>query len=59
MNSDIMLLSNQLIYENRLRCGSDEVARQSLVLPSRKACADIGTAACGDNCWVQALMEER
>ena len=59
MNEDIMLLSNRLIYEDRLRCGSEAVANQVLRLRSRKACRDISPATCGDDCWVQALMEER
>ncbi|KAF5366926.1 hypothetical protein D9757_010828 [Collybiopsis confluens] len=35
MNEDIMLLSNKLIYHDRLRCGSDAVARRSLSLPGK------------------------
>lgn len=58
MNEDIMLLSNRLIYEDRLRCGSDAVAKQALVLPHRKTCAEISDATCADSCWVQALMNE-
>lgn len=60
MNSDIMLLSNELIYENRLRCGSEDVAKQALVLPHRKSCRDIcAQASCDEDCWVQALLEQR
>lgn len=33
MNEDIMLLSNKLIYSDRLRCGSKEVAKRRLILP--------------------------
>lgn len=33
MNSEIMMLSNKLVYGNRLRCGSDYVRRQRLHLP--------------------------
>jgi DNA replication ATP-dependent helicase Dna2 len=33
MCSDIMLLSNTLIYEGRLKCGSDRVANQTLTIP--------------------------
>ena len=33
MNADIMALSNHLIYDGRLQCGSDAVADQSLSLP--------------------------
>ncbi|XP_015756273.1 PREDICTED: DNA replication ATP-dependent helicase/nuclease DNA2-like [Acropora digitifera] len=34
MNQDIMELSNTLIYENRLKCGTQEVARAQLQLPN-------------------------
>lgn len=61
-----MLLSNHLIYENRLKCGSEAVANQSLVLPNRKACAEWckdATCSKGDEgpeeCWIQGLMNER
>ena len=33
MNQDIMGLSNALIYENRLKCGTESVARAVLELP--------------------------
>lgn len=33
MNQDIMELSNTLIYENRLKCGTERVARAVLELP--------------------------
>ena len=53
MNEDIMLLSNRLVYENRLKCGSDQVAQQGLVIPNPQPCL----ASCGD-CWLQHLMKE-
>lgn len=60
MNEDIMLLSNHLIYENRLKCGSEEVASQGLVLPKRMGCAEMhGRVDCGGGCWVQDLLEEK
>ncbi|KAJ8085344.1 DNA replication endonuclease-helicase Dna2 [Marasmius tenuissimus] len=63
MNADIMLLSNKLIYGNRLRCGSEEVARQALVLPDRSFLQNIhnGTLGCsgGESCWIERLMDER
>ncbi|KAF5339801.1 hypothetical protein D9611_009204 [Ephemerocybe angulata] len=34
MNEDIMALSNKLIYGDRLKCGSVEVANRKLVLPN-------------------------
>jgi DNA replication ATP-dependent helicase Dna2 len=33
MNEDIMEIANTLIYNNRLKCGTPEVARSSLTLP--------------------------
>ncbi|KAG7095095.1 hypothetical protein E1B28_005882 [Marasmius oreades] len=61
MNADIMLLSNRLIYGNRLRCGSEEVARQSLVLPNKSFLQSLhretSTCSSGD-CWIEKLMSE-
>lgn len=34
MNQDIMELSNMLIYEHRLKCGTEGVARALLQLPN-------------------------
>ena len=61
MNSDIMLLSNKLIYSNRLKCGSDVVASQSLTLPSQKFLEFLHTkSTCRDvHCWMGKLMSER
>jgi DNA replication ATP-dependent helicase Dna2 len=53
MNEDIMLLSNRLVYENRLKCGSDQVAQQGLVIPNLQPCE----ASCND-CWLQHLIKE-
>lgn len=58
MNEDIMLLSNKLIYEDRLRCGNETIAKQTLQLPHQSACADIGKSTCGADCWIQGLLEE-
>lgn len=33
MNTDIMTLSNTLVYSGQLRCGSEAVAEGMLVLP--------------------------
>ena len=59
MNEDIMLLSNRLIYENRLKCGNEFVAKQSLVLPRRKNCQEIFGQTCSQPCWIQDLMAEK
>ncbi len=60
MNEDIMLLSNQLIYDNRLRCGSDDVAKQGLVIPNTSAThAAFGASKCeADSCWIESLLKE-
>ncbi|KAK0217033.1 AAA domain-containing protein [Armillaria fumosa] len=61
MNSDIMMLSNKLIYGDRLRCGSQVVASRSLVLPSRNFLKAIhgGKLTCHRNgCWIKQLMSE-
>lgn len=62
MNSDIMLLSNKLIYSDRLRCGSEEVAKQSLKLPNHDFLRKMhgGKLTCHQKgCWIQQLMSER
>ncbi|KAG1812287.1 Dna2-domain-containing protein [Suillus variegatus] len=60
MNEDIMELSNKLIYGDRLRCGSEEVAKSTLVLP--KGCMtgtlDLGACLCEDSCWLRHLLSE-
>jgi DNA replication ATP-dependent helicase Dna2 len=59
MNEDIMLLSNRLIYEGRLKCGSETVAGQSLALPGEKDCKSIFHEAECETCWVQDLFSPR
>ena len=56
MNEDIMLLSNRLIYEGRLKCGSEMVAKQSLNLPQSKPCQEIFNHASCEACWIQDLL---
>ena len=62
MNEDIMLLSNRLIYSDRLKCGSKEVAEKALVLPQRDKWEKyhISNSSCvvGD-CWMACLLDER
>ncbi|KAF7314319.1 DNA replication helicase [Mycena kentingensis (nom. inval.)] len=60
MNEDIMTLSNRLIYKDQLRCGTDEIAKQSLVLPDRAFVESLHKAqACHpEGCWMEALMAE-
>lgn len=62
MNEDIMVLSNKLIYGDRLRCGSENIARQGLVLPDRTFLHSLHTsiAPCHpEGCWIEKLMAER
>ncbi|KAI0635451.1 Dna2-domain-containing protein [Trametes polyzona] len=60
MNSDIMLLSNKLIYSDRLRCGSEAVASRSLSLPNEKFLDFIhAKSTCRTSpCWMKTLMSE-
>ncbi|KAG6382086.1 Dna2-domain-containing protein [Boletus reticuloceps] len=62
MNEDIMLLSNKLIYSDRLRCGSESVAKQSLVLPDKTfidTLCGAGGCLCSDGkCWLAQLLDE-
>lgn len=61
MNNDIMLLSNRLIYGDRLRCGSSEVAKRSLVLPNSAFLAKMhGSSTCPrEACWIEHLLDEK
>ncbi|KAJ7863097.1 DNA replication factor Dna2-domain-containing protein [Mycena olivaceomarginata] len=60
MNEDIMTLSNKLIYGDRLSCGSEAVANQSLVLPDTRFLDNMHIAkSChADGCWIDRLMAE-
>jgi DNA replication ATP-dependent helicase Dna2 len=61
MNADIMLLSNRLIYNDRLNCGNQTVANQSLILPNDAFIQSIhtSTSPCEDQCWMKELMLPR
>ena len=63
MNKDIMLLSNRLIYGDRLRCGSEMVANRTLDIPDRQLLQRMhrnAKSTCrGGNCWIEQLMSER
>ncbi len=64
MNEDIMLLSNRLIYSDRLRCGSQEVATRSLRLPNTGPLSTLHTvSSCPKvdcwmerRCWVKGIL---
>jgi DNA replication ATP-dependent helicase Dna2 len=54
MNADIMSLSNTLIYDNRLKCGSKDIANQTLELP------DPDSHGCQtDSCWIAQTLQPR
>lgn len=66
MNEDIMLLSNRLIYSDRLQCGNEEVAKSVLRLENR-AFLDTLHREQGkrqeckgsEQCWLECLAAER
>ncbi|KAG2136828.1 Dna2-domain-containing protein [Suillus cothurnatus] len=60
MNEDIMQLSNKLIYGDRLRCGSEEVAKRTLVLPNKFMTDKLDPAMClcEESCWLRYLLSE-
>ncbi len=52
-----MSLSNRLIYGDRLKCGSEAVAKQKLVLP-KNVKEVLGDHPCvGAPCWLEALLD--
>ena len=61
MNEDIMLLSNKLIYSDRLRCGTAEVAKRGLVLPNAEFMSTLhAKSTCSTRpCWIEHLLDER
>ncbi|KAG8887928.1 Tripartite DNA replication factor [Tulasnella sp. 332] len=64
MNSDIMLLSNKLIYGDRLVCASQEVAERTLKIPNREALkmlhprSEVTGPRRESKCWIEALLDE-
>jgi DNA replication ATP-dependent helicase Dna2 len=61
MNADIMLLSNKLIYNDRLSCGNPKVTNQALTLPDNSFIQQIHAQAspCGNPCWLKELSLPR
>lgn len=55
-----MLLSNRLIYEDKLKCGSETVAQQALALPRQQSCQSMSddSPSCPETCWIQDLLKE-
>lgn len=56
-----MRVSNELVYQGRLKCGNEEVAKRSLVLKEKKALGpfhSISTQCSGINkCWLKDLLD--
>ena len=61
MNEDIMLLSNKLVYQDRLHCNKVEIAERRLVLPKPHFIQDLHRkSACSARCcWIQYLLDDR
>jgi DNA replication ATP-dependent helicase Dna2 len=61
MNEDIMQLSNKLIYGDRLRCGSEEVAKRVLTLPNNCMVGNLqpDMCLCEGSCWLRYILSER
>lgn len=59
MNEDIMSLSNKLIYGERLKCGSDEIAMQELFLPLPVREAIAHDECTPHGCWIEDLLEPK
>lgn len=61
MNDDIMSLTNHLVYDGRLKCGSAEVAKRRLDLPTRDQWfqeSHSSIIACdGISCWQSQFMD--
>ena len=62
MNEDIMKLSNTLIYEDRLKCGNEEVAARTLPVKGASATLDklhvAGAIDCkGKACWLKDVLD--
>lgn len=55
MCEDIMTLSNFLIYQNKLKCGSDEVRNQSFNIGSVEALATFRTNS-NSQPWIQDIL---
>lgn len=57
-----MLLSNRLIYGDRLKCGNEQVAKRSLKLTDGGKFLQGMHARerlCGEDCWIDKLLSER
>lgn len=61
MCKEIMTLSNELIYNGRLKCGNQEVADKKLIIPNMQGLSKLHSASrscTSDPCWIQDLLNE-
>lgn len=63
MNEDVMKVSNTLIYDNKLNCGNEEVAKRSLNLRHPSALSNFHVASsmecAGVKCWLRDLLDSQ
>ena len=60
MNSDIMNVCNTLIYNNKLKCGSEQVAQNSLKIPHPEVLNSfIGEDVSPDLQWIHKIFDEK
>lgn len=62
MNKDIMLLSNKLVYQDKLKCGNEKVAKRVLRVPKISMLDEmhVKTMSCsGEECWLKTLINPR
>jgi DNA replication ATP-dependent helicase Dna2 len=52
MNEDIMLLSNELVYNGKLKVGNSEIAQKELHLPSANSLVQA-------EAWLRDVLEPR
>lgn len=57
---DIMLISNALVYENRLKCGSEEVANQELMVPNESVLQEhLNLKVDNPNLWLSHVFQRQ
>ncbi|KAK9768425.1 DNA replication endonuclease-helicase Dna2 [Basidiobolus ranarum] len=64
MNKEIMTLSNALIYNYKLRCGTPNVATWTLEVPNEENLSELhngkndwnGESSCSKHCWLRKLI---
>ncbi|CAX40981.1 DNA replication ATP-dependent helicase, putative [Candida dubliniensis CD36] len=60
MNNDIMNVCNTLIYNNKLKCGSEKVAQQSLKIPNSEVLNSFLTEDVpSDSQWIHKVFDEK